>query len=171
MKTIPNYEDYAVTEDGKVFSIRKGAFLKPRISRFGYYVVTLYKERKPHTIGVHRLVALAYLGVPESDKLQVNHKNEIKTDNRVENLEWCTCSYNINYGHRNAIVSEKQIANKTASVGRPVEQIDPATGEVVKVWPSVRAIERALGYAHDNIANCCKGVRKTRGGYKWRYAR
>lgn len=130
----------------------------------------LYKNTgKPYSIPVHRVVALAFLPNP-GGLPQVNHKNENRADNRLENLEWCTASYNINYGNRNAVVSKKLIVDKTEKYGRRIEQIDPETKEVIRVWPSLRSIERALGYAHSNIQNCCEGRRKTRGGFEWRYA-
>ena len=169
MQAIPSFDGYYATDDGRIYSEASGKFLKQRLNRFGYSQVTLYKDKKPFKSGVHRFVAMAFLGLPTDPKMQVNHKNEIKTDNRPDNLEWCSCSYNINYGNRNAVVSKKQIANKTQAVGRKVEQLDNTTNEIIKVWDSLRSIERELGFSHNNIAACCKGRRKTRGGYKWRY--
>ena len=170
MKPIQGFDGYFVTEDGEVYSAHRHKWLKKSLSRFGYYRVTLYRQRKPKTVSVHRLVATAFLDNPSGDKVQVNHKNEIKTDNRAENLEWCTCSYNINYGSRNSIVSEKQKANKRSSVGRRVEQFDLTSGRVIRVWSALREIEEELGIPHGNIASVCNGRRKTRAGFGWRYA-
>ena len=73
---------------------------------YGYLQVKLYKDGEENTCRINRLVAQAFL--PNPDNLpEVNHKNEDKTDNRVENLEWCSRSYNINYGTRNKKVAEK----------------------------------------------------------------
>lgn len=168
-RDVPGFAGYQVDDEGNVYAKRGGSLLKQRNS-FGYKRVTLYSEPgKPKSILVHRIVAMAFLPNPDSLP-QVNHKNENRADNRVENLEWCTASYNINYGSRNATVSQKLCVDKTEKFGRKVEQVNPATKEVVAVWPSLRSIEHALGYAHSNIQSCCEGRRRTRGGFEWRYA-
>lgn len=103
MKDIKGFEGlYAINEEGNVWSYPRsverkghllpigGLWLKPTLMQVGYSMVTLYdRENKPHKKLVHRLVAEAFL-----QKLEVNHKNGIKTDNRVENLEWITPSQN-----------------------------------------------------------------------------
>ena len=71
--------------------------MKPKHNRFtGYDYVILSKGGKSKTFSIHRLVAIAFIPNPSSLP-QVNHKNEVKTDNRVTNLEWCTPAYNSNY--------------------------------------------------------------------------
>lgn len=104
MKTIKGYEGiYSVTQDGRIWShprswVRtngspshtKGSWLKNSLAKNGYKVVSLYKDFKPDKRYVHRLVAEAFL-----PRLEVNHKNGIKTDNRLENLEWMTTSQNV----------------------------------------------------------------------------
>lgn len=166
---IPQFENYGATEDGKIYSFRSNKFLKPKVTIFGYEQVRLYKGGISKYVSVHKLVALTYLPPPKENETQINHKDEVKTNNHVSNLEWCTCSYNINYGSRNRIVSEKQIINKTKAVGVRVEQYDIKSGETIKVWDSLRSIERELGIAHIEIGRACqKGKHKC--GYGWRYA-
>lgn len=110
MTDIPNFEGlYAATRDGRIWSHpkswksdvngghivnHKGAFLKGKIDRYGYHVVNLTKKGRRNMATTHRLVSLTYIPNPKNLP-QVNHKNGIKTDNRVENLEWCTSKENI----------------------------------------------------------------------------
>ena len=87
---IPEYEDlYEVSNKGDVRSLRSGRLLQPKQTKVGYYRVTLANHGAVRTVSIHRLVALAFVDNPNG-KPTVNHINEIKTDNRVENLEWAT---------------------------------------------------------------------------------
>ena len=91
LKDAPGFPGYQVSDAGRVKRSINGKILRPVRYSNGYCVVNLSGRR----IGVHRLVALAF--VPNPDGLpQINHKNEIKTDNRPDNLEWCDSKYNNN---------------------------------------------------------------------------
>lgn len=105
MKDIQGYEGlYAITSCGKVWSYKSKRFLMPYKHYKGYLLVKLTKDgiRKAYT--VHRLVAEAYIPNPEN-KEQVNHKDENKANNCVNNLEWMTNKENANYGTRNERIS------------------------------------------------------------------
>lgn len=98
MKDVAGYEGlYAVSIYGDVWSYRRKKFLVKCPTKKGYLYVILSKNGNKEHAYVHRLVAQAY--IPNPDNLaQVNHKDEDKTNNNVDNLEWCTTKYNINYG-------------------------------------------------------------------------
>ena len=109
-KDIVGYEGlYQVSNLGNVKSLKYGKerILKSAINSKGYVVVVLCKNLKCLTKKVHRLVAMAFIPNTEN-KEQVNHINGIKTDNRVENLEWCTQSENIQHGYNNGLFKSKK---------------------------------------------------------------
>lgn len=98
-KKIDGYDNYSVSDMGRVRNDRTGRILKPGNLKQGYTQVHLSKNGKITNHLIHRLVALTF--IPNPDNLpQVNHINEDKTDNHVNNLEWCTQQYNNTYGTR-----------------------------------------------------------------------
>lgn len=99
MKDIPGFENlYAATEDGKIWSYYTKKFLQPSIGKNNYLKVTLTKNGIKYTKSIHRLIAETFIPNPTNLPL-VNHKDENKTNNTIENLEWCTYLYNSNYGN------------------------------------------------------------------------
>ena len=147
MKDIKGYEGlYAVTEDGQIWSYKSNIFLKPYVRKDGYVEVYLWKNGVKINHLLHRLIATAYL--PNLNNFpQVNHKDENKLNNAVENLEWCTAIYNMNYSHSKPVFCE----------------------ELNKVFCGAREAARQLGLASSGITRCCQGRYKTCGGYHWRY--
>ena len=106
-------------------------------------------------VQTHRLIAKCFL--PNLNNLpQVNHKNEVKDDNRVDNLEWCTAEYNSNYGTRNERIS------------KPVYQYTK-DGQFVAKYESLHEVQRLFGYDNSTISACCNGKRKSAYGYIWSY--
>ena len=108
------------------------------------------------------MVMNTFVGVLDED---INHINEIKTDNRLSNLEYCTRKYNCNYGTRNARISEITKGTHT----RSVIQMDKY-GNSIKEYPSRTVAEQETGIDAGHIGSVCSGARKTAGGYKWRNA-
>lgn len=117
-KDVPGYEGlYKVSSYGKVMSLKKNLFgkyvdceklLTPSEDKDGYLRLSLVKDKKEKKFMVHRLVAMAFIDNPENLP-QINHKDEIKTNNSVDNLEWCTEEYNCNYGTRNDRIHKNKL--------------------------------------------------------------
>ena len=110
-RAVPGYEGlYEVSNKGNVRNVRRNTLLRLPKTNDGYIRVSLYKNGIMTCFQVHRLVAEAFL--PNPDNLpQVNHKNEVKSDNCVDNLEWCTAKYNNNYGSRKDKARDTKIKN------------------------------------------------------------
>lgn len=104
MKHISNFPNYMISKDGKVFSIRYKKYLKSQINPDGYETIQLQNNAKKSDFLVHRLVALAFIDKPE-EKDFVNHKNGIKIDNTINNLEWVTHSENMQHYYRKIKIS------------------------------------------------------------------
>ena len=170
-KEIKGYEGlYEVSNLGRVKSLNyrrtgKENILKPLKNDKGYFQVVLCKNKKTNVCRVHRLVAEAFLDNPDNLP-QVNHKDEDKTNNHVDNLEFCTNDYNIHYGTAIRRKVEKQINGKRS---KPVYQYT-IDGEFIAEYPSTAEVKRQLGYSHSHISECCLGKFKTAYGYKWKYA-
>ena len=154
MVDIIGYEGlYAITSCGKVWSYRSKKFLKPTNNRDGYKMVNLYDEYgNSKRWYVHRLVAMTYIPNPENFP-QINHKNEDKSNNCLQNLEWCSAQYNINYGSRTK-KTRKLVKNLT-------------TGQV---YDSVTEAAKALKVGVSAVSCCLSGRNKTIKGVKITYA-
>ena len=137
--------------------------MKPSINHKGYEVIDLRKNGKRECGFVHRLVGKAFIENPNNKK-QINHKNGIKTDNDVRNLEWVTNQENMIHAYKNGLKD-----NKKASESRK-RKIDQLTleGDFIK---SYNSINDATKYTNaKNISGVCRGVRNKSGGFKWRYS-
>ena len=97
------YPYYLISNYGRVYHLYTRKFLSPGLETSGYLCVSLSTNSGPKNCLIHRLVMLAFNPVYESDKLQVNHINGIKTDNVITNLEWCTRSENIKHSYRTGL--------------------------------------------------------------------
>ena len=152
---------YMVSNTGKVKSLNynrtgKEKILKPYDNGHGYLYVVLYKDGKDKKYRINRLVAMAF--IPNSDNLpEVNHKDEDKTNNCVENLEYCSRLYNMNYGTR------------TEKTCKPVFSVNKESG-LIMYWESIAEAERCTGINKSSITRCCKGKVNSAGGHYWFYA-
>lgn len=145
-----------------------GMILKQQINKYGYATVTLTiaKENKKARAYVHQLVASAFIGNPLLLH-DINHKNENKGDNRVENLEYCDRKHNVNWGTtpRN---KQYSMYKNTEIRFSDVIQYDLKMNEVAK-YPNAGAASRKTGFNQGSISRCCRGERKTAFGYIWKY--
>jgi hypothetical protein len=102
MKKIKNYENYKIFPDGRIWSIKSNKFIKANINSSGYLKVGLYNKNGIKYFNIHRLIAENFIE-NKFQKPQVNHINGIKTDNRIENLEWVTASQNSKHAWNNGL--------------------------------------------------------------------
>lgn len=173
-KDIPGYSGlYEVSNLGRVRSLgrecnsknnskqrKKERILVQEITIHGYCRVRLYDgEGNSKHYAVHRLVMNAFIGFSDED---VNHINEIKTDNRLINLEYCTRIHNCNHGSRNKLISEKNSGINSKAV------FQIKNGVIVNKFSSRIEAERMTGINASHIGNVCNGKRKQAGGYEWR---
>ena len=153
------YGLYQISNLGRIKSLNyrrtgKEKILKP-VNTNDYFTIELCKEgnRKRHR--VHRLVALHFIPNPNNYPM-VNHRNEIKTDNQVGNLEWCDAKYNNNYGTRTERSAEK--------LSKQVLCIETGV-----IYPSTHQVERQLGFRQQYISQCCNGKYKQAYRLHWKY--
>lgn len=152
-KDIAGYEGlYQISNLGNVRN--KSKTLKYQKDRTGYFNVILYKNKKRNTKKVHRLVAEAF--IENTDKLPIiNHINGIKTDNRMENLEWITYKNNSIHAVKNGLIKTKKVL----------------CVETNKIYESIKEASKDTGVFDGHISKVCKGERKTTGGYHWVYVK
>lgn len=163
---VKGYEDsYYVTSDGEVYSkerdiaTRKGIYhlkgkrIKPSPNGTGYVFVGLHRDGRVKQVFVHRLIAEAFLPNP-NNLPQVNHKNENKTDNRLENLEWCDGKYNTNYG--------TGMQRRSAKISKKVGLLS-STGEVEMVFESLQDAGEYVGVSIQAISQSIKKNQKNKG--------
>jgi hypothetical protein len=169
-KIIENFENYSVSSNGEILNTKTNKYITPSVNQGGYLVVDLFandydekkdtsqytrkRQSKRKKFRVHRLVAQYFLENSSPDILtEVNHKNKIRTDNRVENLEWVSGIQNLQHAHNKCIIKY---------------DLD---GNFVKKYDSVQEAAKDNNINYKNISHCLrKGSNSSSGGYRWRYA-
>lgn len=164
-KDIEGYEGlYKISNMGNVKSLNynhtgKEGILKNYKDTGGYLFIGLFKDGKRKNCIIHRLVAEAF--IPNPDNLpEVNHKDENKSNNRADNLEWCSRQYNNTYNDRAKKAGKK--------ISKPVIGINKVSGLILE-FPSAMEAERKLGVSNSSIIQCCKGKKNSAGGFYWKY--
>ncbi len=158
-KHINGFEDYLIFPTGKVYSLKRKKYLSPGINK-GYYQVCLYKLGIRFNKSIARLVAEAFIPNPDN-KPQVNHKNGIKANNNVSNLEWSTCSENHLHAFANGLNKHSPNAN---SPKVPVRVYNYKTGKFLSIQPSSYDAARMYGIFQGNISSVLAGKRNHTGG-------
>lgn len=181
-KDIKGYEGfYQVSNLGRVKSLERDVYhprgtiirhmeekiLVQNIGKLGYAYVNLNLNGKRKTIKTHRLVAEAFIPNPEN-KPQVNHKDEVKSNNVVDNLEWCSAQENANYGTR--IQRQKQTYKDNYKNGKNKVVKKVFCVELNKTFDCITSAQEELGIWRSAIAKVCTGKQNTAGGFHWKFA-
>ena len=175
---IKGFERYQITDDGRVWSKYTKRYLTPTKNQDGYLRVKLcYGDGRYINTFVHRIVAKTF--IPNPDNLpQINHRDECKTNNVVENLEWCSSQYNNTYNDRHTKCASKVKESNTRVNGKPVIQYT-LDDVLVATYPSTWEAARQTGFTKQGIAIACHGGQMKGDkwvntlqykNYKWKYA-
>lgn len=157
--------DRKVFYKNRIIITHKGVMLKKYKHKKGYVCVRLSKNGKQKNVLIHRLVAEAFIPNPRNLPC-VNHKTECKTFNHYSTLEWCDYSYNANFGTSITRRVKKQTNDPKQS--KKILQMTKY-GKIIKIWPSIREINRQLGFSRWAITSVCYGKQKTAYGFCWRF--
>lgn len=166
-RTVPDYDRYKVSTYGRVKSYTNHHGVKERIlhqnTTKGYHGVLISNGMKSTFYGVHHLVALAF--IPNPNKLpMVNHIDEGRTNNMVDNLEWCDMQYNLNYG-----TARKRAGRKHGdTISIPVAQYS-LDGKYIRTYKNFNEAEKTLGIQIYKPRNGFDSKYSQSGGYMWRY--
>jgi hypothetical protein len=177
-KDIEGYEGlYQVSNLGRIKSLERKVknqfneyIIKEKIKKLsdnghGYLHLTLYKNGKFKQFYIHRIVAEAFLS-NSKNYLEINHKDGNKQNNCIDNLEWCTSSQNKKHAFKIGLKISKKGRDNDKSI--KIKQMDK-NNKLINIFYGIREAERKTNINHTSIILCCKGKRKTAGGYKWKY--
>lgn len=193
-KTIEGWDRYEVSTDGEIRNKKNGKMRKPVKMNNGYLGIELTRNEDGKCVRkmflLHRIVAMTFLENPEGYR-EVNHIDEDKYNNKVENLEWCSRSHNMNHGHVGGKISRKLSGMKRSEETRqkmrdswknrkpkqkttpkkykkPVLQYD-LDGNFIKEYPSVYRAGLETGVNSSNIYSTIRGEHRSCGGFLWRF--
>lgn len=156
------YKHLAVTRDGRVKNLNTRRELATTVGKTGYsqFAIRLGgRKGKPRLVKVHRLVAEAWIGPAPTPRHQVNHKNGVKTDNRVENLEWVTPAENIRHAFRRGLISTSRGEDR-----HNAKLTDDAVRRIRRVYRpghpryGARALGREYGVHHKQVSMAARGL-------------
>lgn len=170
IKSLARQETFTSALGKIVKRSRKGRIIIQSESK-GYSRAHMCKNGIVKIALVHRMVGVAFIPNPNNYP-EINHKNGIRSDNRVENLEWCSKSQNIRHCYD---VLKRKVSPNVINVyggdhpaSTPILQYD-LNGNFLREWPSAIEIQRALNVNSPNIIACCRGKQQTCGGFSWKH--
>jgi hypothetical protein len=155
---LKNFENsYMIHKNGNVFIKLYKKCFRPFLSLDGYYVINLTKTKnvKAKPFFLHRLLVIQFIPNDDLNKTIINHKDGIKTNNNLNNLEWCTHSENMN--HFAQLNSLKKVIKLSLS------------NEIIKKFNSIIEASNKTNITASNISRVCNGIRQTAGGFKWKF--
>ena len=165
-RLIEGYEDrYAVSNTGKVYSVKRDKVLKPKTDRYGYYCVCLYNGTNKH-IPIHRLVANAFVDKVEGCDI-VNHLDCNKKNNNAENLEWTTVQGNTKHAYDNEELFRNRVKqlHEMGVEARRIKIDAYFNGEYIGSFDSKKETAEKLGVSEKTIYNRLNNHFSTRSGY------
>lgn len=161
--SVKEYPNYQVSHKGNIRSLnynRMGVIknMIPKPDKWGYLICVLRNKKGKKTLHIHRLISDVF--IPNPNHLsQVNHVDGDKNNNSINNLEWCSQSYNMNHAYKNFLnPRQKGVVQKNSN------------GNIQNVFRSAHEASRVTGINRGNISNCCIGNTSHAGGYIWEYA-
>lgn len=161
------YSKYLIFEDGAIYSLKSKKYLKPIKKSTGYYAVNLFDDNGiPKMFFIHRLVAENFIPNP-NNYTDINHIDENKANNDVNNLEWCNKSYNENFGSKKKREIQTKTDTNKINGHKQISQYD-LNNNFIKKWDSLSQAATTLNISIGNISSAIHGVRKTAGGYIWK---
>lgn len=165
-KPIKGYEGlYEAGTSGLIRNAKTKEIKSTRPNERGYLVVELYKGNVRNHKLVHQLIAKTF--IPEEQwNESINHKDEDKQNNRIDNLEFCTMIENIKYGTRGLRSGLARFNHPLRS--KKILQLTK-NGVIIKEWCSIAEAYRQTKICRQNIVKCLKGLRNHAGGYQWKY--
>lgn len=164
---------YEITEDGRLYSTRSGKYLSPNLDRYGYFYYVISIDSVRYTLKAHRLVAQSFIPNPKN-KPTVNHKNGIRNDNRVENLEWATYEEQqadpLTTINRNEVVVKTDYAAMGAlrNYGRRKTAVFEGNG-LLGIYSSLKKAVEKHPANYGKASECASGKRKSAGGVRFCY--
>ena len=153
------FKYYDITEEGVVINLKTNRKYKGKIGSSGYLQWKTKRNNKCYTYSIHRLIAIKYIPNPNNYPV-INHIDGNKLNNSIDNLEWCTQSYNIKHAYDTKLIK---------GIEKAVLQIDTNTHKIINIFKSEMEAEKITGIKRNSICAVCKGKRKTAGNYIWKY--